>query len=296
MRKILFKYLCLLAAVQLVGIITNYACNFISLSLAQKTVNSIRKDLFAKMEYLPIKYFDSIPHGEIMSRFTNDMDNISDALNNSLPNLISSAITLLGTFCAMIYLSPLLAIVTCLMLPVMFKSSSFIIKISGENFRSQQKTLGALNGFIEETMEGQKVVKAFCYEENIKSSFDKYNDNYREAATKAQIYSGIVMPIMMNINNINYAVSTTIGAVLILFNWLTIGRLTSFLQLARQFGRPISELSSQFTTVQSALAGAERIFEVIDQEIESQNSQSKLTLDNNKAYDVKFNNVIWGFD
>lgn len=291
----LFKYLCLLAAVQLVGIITNYACNFISLSLAQKTVNSIRKDLFAKMEYLPIKYFDSIPHGEIMSRFTNDMDNISDALNNSLPNLISSAITLLGTFCAMIYLSPLLAIVTCLMLPVMFKSSSFIIKISGENFRSQQKTLGALNGFIEETMEGQKVVKAFCYEENIKSSFDKYNDNYREAATKAQIYSGIVMPIMMNINNINYAVSTTIGAVLILFNWLTIGRLTSFLQLARQFGRPISELSSQFTTVQSALAGAERIFEVIDQEIEPQNSQSKLTLDNNKAYDVKFNNVIFGY-
>lgn len=291
----ILKYLAFLVCLQIIGVSTNYICNFLALNISQKTVNSIRKDLFAKMEYLPIKYFDSIPHGEIMSRFTNDMDNISDCLNNSLPNLISSGITIVGTFCAMIYLSPLLAIVTLFVLPLMLKSSSFIIKMSRENFRSQQKNLGALNGFIEETMEGQKIVKAFCYEENIKNSFDKYNDDYKQAATKAQIYSGIVFPILININNINYALSTTIGAVLILFKQLTIGRLTSFLQLARQFGRPIAELSTQFTTVQAALAGAERIFEVIDQDIEIQNSQSQLTLDNNKAYAVKFNNVVFGY-
>ncbi len=291
----ILKYLGFLAGVQIISVATNYLCNFLTLDISQKTVNRIRKDLFAKMEYLPIKYFDSIPHGEIMSRFTNDMDNISDCLNNSLPNLISSSITIVGTFCAMIYLSPLLAIVTALVLPIMLKSSSLTIKMSRENFRSQQKNLGALNGFIEETMEGQKVVKAFCYEENIKNIFDKYNEEYQKAATKAQIYSGIIFPILININNINYALSTTIGAVLILFKWLTIGRLTSFLQLARQFGRPIAELSTQFTTIQAALAGAERIFEVIDQDVEIQNSQSQLTLDNNKAYAVKFNNVVFGY-
>lgn len=294
-KNTLFMYVCLLSVIAIIGVVTNYIYNFLVLNLSQKTVNRIRKDLFSKMKYLPIKYFDSIPHGEIMSRYTNDMDNISDALNNSFPQLVSSIITLIGTFAVMLYLSPILSIITCFMLPLMLKLSAVIIKISRESFRSQQKYLGTLNGFIEETMDGQKAVKAFCYENNIKKRFDDYNKNYRDAATKAQIYSGIVMPIMFNINNINYALSTTVGAILILFNWLTIGRLTSFLQLAKQFGRPLAELSSQFTTVQSALAGAERIFEIMDQEVEDQNNESKLTLDKNTAYNVRFDKVTFGY-
>lgn len=291
----LIKYIIILAVIALIGVISNYAYNFLALKLSQKTVNRIRKDLFARMKYLPIRYFDSIAHGEIMSRFTNDMDNISDALNNSLPQLISSFITLIGTLAVMIYLSPILVLVTCLMLPLMLKSSSMILNMSRQSFRNQQKNLGILNGFIEETMEGQKVVKAFCYEKNIKAKFDECNENYRSAAAKSQIYSGIIMPIMFNINNINYALSTAIGAVLILLNQLTIGRLTSFLQLARQFARPVADLSSQFTTVQSALAGAERIFEIMNEQQENQNIESQVELDKNILHDVKFSNVTFGY-
>ena len=298
-RIVFGKYIFLLGLIYLVDVVSNYIYKNFILRLSQKTVNNIKKDLFAHVKFLPIKYFDSVKHGDIMSRFTNDMDNISDALNESLPNLISGLIVLSGCVCVMFFRNKILMLCAILMLIISFLLAKIILGVTRKYFRVQQKNLGELNAFVEESFECQKVIKAFCYENNIKDKFGIYNKNYKEIAIRAQTYSGFLEPIMFNINNINYAVTTMIGAILILNNLLTIGGLVSFLQLIREMSHPVAHLSGQIAMIQSALAGAERIFDVMDEKLEDMNIKSEnknLVLNKNDVYDVEFKDVVFGYD
>jgi len=289
---VLLKYIIWYFIIALVGLISMCLRNKLVIKLGQKFIYKLREDLFAHMKLLPIRYFDTTPHGEIMSKFTNDIETISDFLNNSFAQFISGLISLISSFVLMLYLNFVLCLITCMFFFLMLRVSRFILNKSKYNFRAQQDNLGILNGFIEEHIEGQIIIKTFSCTEHIEHEFNLRNKNYINSAIKAQIYSGVIMPIIFNLNNLNYALSTAIGAVFILFNKLTIGKLTSFLQLIRQFGRPASEISSQLSLLQSALAGAERIFELID-EVPEINS-GKINLKNNN-YQIEFNHVSFAY-
>ena len=262
--------------------------------ISQKTVNELRNDLFKKLQSLPLQFFDTNSHGELMSRFTNDVDLISESLNNSLTQIFTSIITLTGTFLLMLYISPLLTLVTLIMVPLMLFLASQVIKRSKNYFISQQKAVGVTNGYIEEIITGIKVVKVFGYEEKAESDFEKLNDDLRDKATKAQMYSGLMMPIMINMSTINYALTATIGGILAVTRGLDIGGLASFLQYSRQFGRPINELSSQINSLQAALAGAERVFEMMDQLPEPADSGNAVTLTEVNG-EIRFEDVTFSY-
>ena len=297
-RIVFGKYIFLLGLIYFIDVISDYVYRNFVLRLSQRTVNNLKKDLFSHVKFLPVKYFHSVKHGDIMSRFTNDMDNITDALNESLPNLISGLIILSGCICVMFFRNKILMLCAILMLIISFFLAKIILSVTRKYFRVQQKNLGELNAFVEESFECQKVIKAFCYENNIKDKFDIYNKSYKEIAIRAQTYSGFLEPIMFNINNINYAVTTMIGAILILNNLLTIGGLVSFLQLIREMAHPVAHLSGQIAMIQSALAGTERIFDVMDEKLEDINilENKNLVLNKNDKYDVEFKNVVFGYD
>ena len=292
------RYILLLGAIYLVDVLSDYIFRNLALKLSQRTVNEIKKDLFDHVKFLPVKYFDTVKHGDIMSRFTNDMNNISDMLNESLPNLISGVIILSGCIGIMLFRNKILLLCSVIMLCVSFLAAKIILTVTQKFFKIQQKNLGELNGFVEEAFGCQKIIKAFCYEDNIKKKFDIYNKNYREIAIKSQSYSGLLEPIMFNINNINYAVTTMLGAILILKNMLTIGGLVSFLQLIKEMAHPVAHLSGQVAMIQSALAGAERIFEVMDEKTEHIGilEEKKLDINLNDNYSVEFKNVVFGYD
>ena len=232
--------------------------------LAQKAANRLRRDLFDALEMLPLKYFDAHTHGELMSRFTNDADNVSFAMEQSFVNMISSALTFVGIVAIMIYTSPLLFIITILMLA----ASLLVFKVFGGRsrsyFRSQQAALGQVNGEIQEVIEGLKVVKAFNHEEIAKEKFARLNEEYRAAATDANYNAGAIMPIAANIMNIGYAVTAAAGGFLALVLGFDLGGFAAYLTYSRQVGQPINQVSQQLNTILSALAGAERIFEVMD--------------------------------
>ncbi len=252
------------------GVISSYAYSRIMLQVAQKTLNLIRRDLFNHMMDLPIKFFDTHTHGELMSRYTNDADVLRECISQSFVQLIASSVTVIGTFAMMVYYSPLLTILVVILLFAAF----FIIKTLGKKsahyFRAQQKCVGEVNGYIEEFIEGQKVVKVFCHEPAAKKDFAEINANLRNAATNAHTYASILMPIMGNISYLTYAASATIGSIVIMtlpeesFWGLSVGALMTFLLYTRQFFQPITQISQQFNNIIAALAGAERIFEIID--------------------------------
>ncbi len=262
--------------------------------VSQKTVNKIRNDLFSKLQSLPLPYFDTNSHGELMSRFTNDVDLISESLNNSITQIFTSIITLTGTFLLMLYISPLLTLVTLVMVPLMLWLASQVIKRSKNYFIAQQKAVGMTNGYIEEMISGIKVVKVFGHEQKAENDFEKLNDDLRDKATKAQMYSGLMMPIMINMSTINYALTATIGGILAVTRGLDIGGLASFLQYSRQFGRPINELSSQINSLQAALAGAERVFDMMDQSPEAADKEGAVTLKNVEG-EIRLENVTFGY-
>jgi ATP-binding cassette subfamily B multidrug efflux pump len=263
--------------------------------VAQKIVNNIRKDLFSKIQTLPLRFFDSHSHGELMSRFTNDVDNISDSLNTSVTQLISSVLTLSGIFIMMLYISPLLTLVTMIVLPLMLWIASRIIKKSRNFFISQLTALGAVNGYVEEMISGQKIVKVFCYEENAAKEFEQLNENLRSKATKAQLYSGMMMPVIQNLGTVNFALTAAIGGLLAVLRGLDIGGLAAFLQYSRQFGRPVTEISNQYNNMQGALAGAERIFEILDQTPEKADAPDAKSLIRVKGA-VVFKDVTFGYN
>ncbi len=290
----LIKMILLLMCIYLIGSGAMIWQNRLMISVAQKTIGNIRKQLFKKIQSLPIHFFDSNSHGDLMSRFTNDVDNVSDALNTSVLQLFSSAITLTGIFSLMIYISPLLTLVTLFIVPLMLWVASKIIDKSKNLFISQQVALGELNGYVEEMIKGQKVVKVFCYEEPASKKFEEVNYFLRDKATKAQLYAGVMMPVIQNLNTINFALTATVGGLLAILRGLDIGGLAAFLQYSRQFGRPVNEISSQYNNLQSALAGAERIFQIMDEIPEMPDAAGAVILQNCKGY-VSFKDVSFGY-
>ncbi len=267
----LIKQLIILAVFYITASVLSFAQSKIMVNIAYKTSNTIRKDLFNHLQSLPLRYFDSKTHGEIMSRFTNDVDNMQMMLEQSIVQLVSSVFTMIGIVVMMIYFNWRLFLIMIVFLVLMIFVASTIGKKTRKYFQLQQKNLGEMNGFIEETVEGMKVVKVFNHEEEANEEFYELNENFRKSATKANFYSGIMGPCSAGINNTAYAVITIIGALLVIANPVafTIGKLTSFLTYTRQFSQPINQITNQMNTIFSALAGAERVFEVMEMEPES---------------------------
>ncbi len=262
------KTLLIMAGIYLTGVISTYVYSRIMLSVATGTLYRIRTDLFRKMESLPVKYFDTHTHGDIMSRYTNDTDTLRELFSNTVANFIASAISVTGVFIMMLYLSWQLTILVVLMVIFMIWIIKTIGKKSGARFKEQQKYLGEVNGYIEEMFEGQRVVKVFCYERESKENFDKINNQLCEASTKANGSASVLMPIMGNLSHVLYAITAIFGGILSLSGHLTIGAVVAFLQYTRNFSMPITQMSQQFNSILAALAGAERIFNMIDEEPE----------------------------
>lgn len=240
----------------------------IMVSIAFKTTNIIRKDLFNHMQTLPLKYFDSQTHGEIMSRFTNDVDNVQMMLEQTIVQLISSVFSFISIVVMMIVLKWQLFLVACIFLVIMMVNSINIAKRTRKYYKAQQAALGKMNGNIEETIEGMKVVKVFNHEAQATDDFNELNDSYRQVATKANFYSGIMGPCSTGINNASYATIALTGAMLVLSHSLDIGTFFTFLSYSKQFTQPINQIMNQMNNIFSALAGAERVFEVMDMESE----------------------------
>lgn len=261
----IIRLIMLMAGIYLVGVIASYIYNHTMMRVTNKVLNTLRRDLFNKVQDLPIKYFDTHTHGEIMSRFTNDVETFRQAISNGFVQFISSSVSVAGIFALMIILSPILTILVVLMLLVML----FLIKKVGGNsakyFKKQQAAIGQVNGYIEEMIEGQKVVKVFCHEDEVKKTFAEKNENLRLVATEANTYANIIMPIMGNLSHVNYAATAAVGGILVINGMLDIGSLASYLQFVKQFSNPITQISQQINSILAAIAGAERIFEVLDQ-------------------------------
>ena len=252
-----------LMAIYVVAAITTYLQANLMAQLAQKGCNILRRELFDRLQELPLSYFDAHTHGQLMSRFTNDADNVQIALEQSLVQLFSSAITFVGTVIMMLYLSPVLFLCSLVMLVVVVVVFQKIGKLSRTYYKKQQAALGAVNGNIQEMIEGMKVVKAFTHEDVAKSEFHELNDEYRESASRANFYSSTIMPITAAISNMGYAATAAVGGALALAGF-DIGGLVTYLSYSRQITQPINQISMQMTTLLSAMAGAERIFEIMD--------------------------------
>lgn len=290
----LINMLIVLAAVYLSGVLAVYIQYRLLNVIGQRTVARIRVDLFRKMEILPVKYFDVNQHGDLMSRYTNDVDKISEVLTDSLSDLLSSALTLIGIICLMIYISPILTLVTFITIPLMFLAARLIVKQSRKYFKAQQDTLGQVNGYIEEMISGQKVIKVFGHEAKVVDGFEELNQDLKSKSEKAQLYSGMMMPVMQNLNTLNYVIITIVGALLAIYRGFDVGGLAAFLQYSRQFGRPINELASLYNNIQAAIAGAERIFHVIDEPSEPEDKDGAVVLTDVKG-EVKMQNVYFGY-
>lgn len=288
------RILGLLAIVYLVGVVAVYIQYRLLNKIGQRTVTRMRIELFEKMEKLPIKYFDENQHGNLMSRYTNDIDKIGDALTDSLSDMLSSALTLIGIFCLMLYISPILTLVAMITVPLMFFSAKMIVKKSSKYFKAQQASLGEVNGYIEEMISGQKVVKVFGHEKKVEADFDKLNSDLNNKSEKAQFYSGLMMPVMQNLNTLNFVVVTIAGALLAIFRGFDVGGLAAFLQYSRQFGRPINELASLYNSIQAAIAGAERIFQVMDEAPEKEDDPDAITLQDVKG-EVVMKDIYFGY-
>ena len=267
-----------LIGIYAVGIITSYAYNRIMVNVSQGSLRNLRNDLFSHMETLPIKYFDTHAHGDIMSIYTNDIDTLRQLIGQSIPQLINSVITVLMSFVSMIVLNIPLTILTVLMVGVMFLVSAKLGGKSSAFFIKQQKDLGKVNGYIEEMLEGQKVVKVFCHEEKAKEGFNRINDELRASAENANKFANILMPIANNLGHISYVLCAILGAVLALsgVTGLTLGTLISFLTLNRNFSQPITQISQQMNAVIMAMAGAKRVFDLIDEKPETDNGYVEL--------------------
>ena len=271
----LARMLCVMAAVYIVGAACSFGYARIMVHVSQNTVARIRADLFEKMQKLPLKYFDTHTHGELMSRYTNDIETVSEALNNSFGSLISCSLNFIGTIAMMLVLSPTLTLITFAMLAVMLVVVKTIGSRSRRYFAAQQKALGEVNGYIEEMIEGQKVIKVFNHESAAKEGFYQRNEAYRQAGTRAQIYGGAMPPAMGNLSHINYAITCCVGGLLAIRSG-DLGGLAAFLQYTRQVSQPITQISQQVNTILSAVAGAERVFEVMEAQPEPDEGKVQL--------------------
>lgn len=278
-----------------VGVVANYAQQRIMIGVSQRALIRIRKDLFDHLQEMPVRYFDTNSTGDIMSRFTNDVDMIGELLNNTVIQLISGTISVIGTLAIMLYMNVWLALITVIMVPVMIKAAGSIAMRSSRYYRAQQSALGDLNGYIEEIVTGQKVVKVFCHEKDAVENFTELNDDLRGKQIKAQFFGGVMGPVMGNIGQVCYGLTATVGAIFVVLGKLTIGNLTVFVNYSRQFSRPINEISMQVNTIFSALAGAERVFTVMDAPAEEADIPDAVEMDDVKG-EVTMEHVTFGYN
>ena len=286
--------LAVLACIYLIGIVTNYFQSRLMLTVSQNATEKLRNDLYGRLQRLPVRYFDSNTTGELMSRFTNDIDAIDMMINNTVVSLVSGVISLLGTLVMMIWTNIWLTLITIAFVPLFTWLGGVIAKASGKYYKAQQSALGAVNGYIEETVSGSKVIKVFNHEGTCIDEFDSLNDDMRDKQFKAQFYGGVMGPVMHNLSNISYAITAGLGGWLCLFHGFDVGGLTIFCNYAHQFSFPINNISSQATTIMSALAGAERVFTVMDQPPEPADLPDALPLDEVKG-DVVLDDVSFGY-
>ncbi len=259
-----------LIGILLIGVLASYAYNRMMVTISQGTMEKMRDEIFSHMQTLPIRYFDTHAHGDIMSVYTNDVDTMRQVISQTIPNVMSSSITIVSSFISMIMLSIPLTAVSLFMICIMM---IVVMKVGGKSskyFMEQQNSLGKLNGYVEEMVQGVKVVKVFCHESEAIEGFQKNNEDLRESAYNANKYANIMMPIMSNLGNISYVLIAIIGAAISLsgISGLTLGTLVSFLTLNKNFTQPVTQISQQVNSVASAMAGAERIFELLDEESE----------------------------
>ena len=272
----LAKMLAVMAGVYILAALCSYTYARIMVRVSQSTTQAIRRDLFAKMQDLPLSFFDTHTHGELMSRYTNDIETISEVLNNGLGAMISGSLTFIGVVVMMLTINPLLFLVTLFTLGLMFLVVLTVGRKSRFFFMAQQRNIGIVNGYIEEMIEGQKVIKVFNHEEKAREGFRERNENYRRAATAAQGFAGAMMPSLGNLSHINYALTCGVGALLAIAAGFDLGSLVVFLQYTRQVSQPVNQVSQQMNHVLAAIAGAERIFEVM--EVEPETDEGRVTL------------------
>ena len=318
----LIGQLAVMAAVYTIGILGTFMYNRLMINVSTGTLLKLRLEMFTKMQTLPISYFDGRTHGEIMSTYTNDTDVMREMISQGLPSFISSAVRIVGVFTMMIVLNPILTGIAILMLVIMMLITKAIAGRSGRFFKARQDSVGKVNGYIEEMIEGQKVIKVFNHEAAAKAGFTGLNDTYRDAATRAQAYAGAMMPAMGNLSHINYAITCCIGGLLAIRTG-DLGGLSAFLQYTKQVSQPITQISQQVNTILSAVAGAERVFEIMEAEPEV--DDGKVTLERVKENadgtlskadydtgawawkksdgslvplrgDVRFDHVVFGYD
>ena len=291
----LFRALIVMAGIYLLSVAANYTQSRIMLTIAQNALQRIREELFAKMQKLPLRFYDTNNNGDLMSRFTNDVDTIGNMLSSTLVQLFSGALSIIGTLVLMIYTNIYLPVITVVMIPLMMKAGGFVAGRSQKYFSAQQSALGALNGYIEETIQGQKVVKVFCHEDVAEEEFGYLNGDLRDKQIKAQFFGGIMGPVMGNLSQVNYALTACIGGLLCVFRNFDVGGLTVFLNFSRQFSRPINEISMQISNVFSALAGAERVFAVMDTEPEPADDTEAVSVEPVSG-EVVLDHVTFGYD
>lgn len=292
--NVLLKGIIAMACIYAIGIFAQYGQSRIMVNVSQNALFKLRNDLNEKISKLPLKYYDTNNHGDIMSRFTNDVDAVGDMLNNTIISIISGVITLVGTLALMIYTNIWLTLVTLIMSPLMIKAGQIVGTKSRKYYKAQQAALGSLNGFVEETISGQKVVKVFNHEELSVDEFEYLNTDLRNKQLSAQFFGGIMGPVMGNLSQVAYSLTAMIGGILCVLRGFDIGGLTIFVNYSRQFSRPINELSMQVTSIFSALAGAERVFDVMDTDPELEDAEDAVTIEDMKG-EVVLENVTFGY-
>ncbi|MEH6904498.1 ABC transporter ATP-binding protein [Neobacillus drentensis] len=284
----------ILVAAYVIDSLLTFLQGWLMAGVSQRIVKSLRDALFKKLQKLPVSFFDSRSNGELMSRLSNDVDNVSNTISQSTTQLMSGVVILSGSLIMMLWLSPLLTLASLITVPLVFILTKTIAKQTSVLFKNQQVELGKLNGHIEETISGIEIVKAFNHEEKVIEEFDVVNTRLREVGLKAQIWSGFLMPIMNVINNLGFAVVAVVGGILAVKSIITVGAIASFITYSRQFVRPLNDLANIFNILQSGVAGAERVFEIIDEEEEPLDSPQAISLEKPRGH-VVFENVSFGY-
>ena len=294
----LFNAVFLMGGIYLVGIICTYIYNRLMINISQGILNRIRKEMFEHMQTLKIGYFDSHPHGETMSTYTNDVDTLRQCLSQSIPQIFAALISVISIFISMLVTNVYLTIIVLVMVGIMLTVTKILGNKSSKQFVLQQQNIGKVNGYIEEMIDGQKVVKVFCYEEKSKENFDKLNEMLCDSTTKANTYANVLMPCIMNIGNLGYVLIAVFGGILAINGVLTIGAIASFLQFIKAFTNPIGQISQQMNSIVMALAGAKRIFKLIDEKSEEDNGYVTLVNakeENGKIIEVEERTGIWAW-
>ncbi|MFL6558550.1 MAG: ABC transporter ATP-binding protein, partial [Bacillus sp. (in: firmicutes)] len=297
--KIDFEYIgqiiILLIGLYILSAIFAYLQQYIMAGVAQKTVYNLRKEVEEKLNRLPLKYFDSRTHGEILSRAVNDVDNISTTLQQSLTQLITSVVTIIGVIIMMLSISPLMTLIVIVTLPLSGVAIAKIAKKSQLYFKGQQKSLGELNGHVEEMYTGHKIVKVFGHEQKSIDKFEGINETLYQSAWKAQFVSGMIMPLMSFINNIGYVLVSVVGGILVTKKAIEIGDIQAFIQYARQFSQPIAQTASIANVIQSTIASAERVFEILDETEEVPEAVAAKVISTPRG-EVTFEHVTFGYE